>query len=125
MASSAPTGPAARHRGPDDVPDRRRWTVLALLVVNLAIGIVRAVGRRPAPLVNASFWLLAAAFAGILFLGQGYEAHFDENNLIFIQLFPSLRQLPAMLQIAACAGAFCFETFKPERGRRLRPAQAQ
>ncbi|MCL2544545.1 MAG: prolipoprotein diacylglyceryl transferase [Clostridia bacterium] len=102
-----------------------QWAVLALLAVNVMIGILRAATRRPVPLVNASFWLLAACFAGLLLLGRGYETHYEEGNIIFIGLYPSLRQLPAMLQIAACAGAFCFETFKPERGRRLRPAQAQ
>ena len=94
--------------------------LLLLLVINVAVGILRAAMRRSAPLINASFWLLAACFAALLLAGQGYEAYYDEGNPVFIFLYPTLRQIPAMLQIAVCAGSFCFERYKPKKPKMKR-----
>jgi len=85
--------------------------LVALVAVNVIMGVLRAATRRPVRIVNVSIWLLAAAFAGILLIGRGYEAYYDEGNSVFIILYPTLRQIPAMLQMAVCAGAFCFGTF--------------
>jgi len=98
--------------------------VLLLLGVNVIVCLLRGFTRRPVRIVNAAFWLLAAGFGVLLYFGQGYEAQYRAGNVIFTQIFPTWRQIPAMLQVAVCAGAFCFERFKSNRKKRLQPSKA-
>jgi len=98
--------------------------VMLLLGVNVIVGVLRGATGRPVRIVNVSFWLLAACFGLLLFFGQGYEEQYEAGNLIFIQMFPTWRQIPAMLQIAVCGGAFCFEAFELKSGKRRRPSKA-
>jgi len=87
-----------------------------LLLVDIVVAILRTVRRCPAHPIGAMLWLQIVFFAGLLFAGLNPEY---EGSM----LFPTFRQIPGMLQIALCAGVFCFAPFPAMRKKRLRPAK--
>jgi Kef-type K+ transport system membrane component KefB len=91
--------------------------LLALLLLDAAVGIQRAARRCPFHPLQAALWLMALWFGALLYLGIG---RFSEDNTVFV----TMRQIPAMLQIALSGALFCFAPFPAARKRRPRPAAA-